>query len=284
MAAFESKYINVDGIRTHYLEAGEGPHFVLLHSGEFGACSEFSWEPNIPYFAEHFHVVAMDWLGYGYTDKVHEFGRQPTESGPQSRRTQHLARFLEVLSIDDADFMGNSAGASFFLREAATAGPEYRDVLPIRKMVCISPTVSDPPTEGYNALLTYDGTREHMRRIVDALFYDQKYPNDEAGVERRYQMSLVPGHWECMSAARLRRPGAEGGRRLEPAPLARVIPPTLMVTGVNDKLTSEKDGGMEELRAVQNGEFKVFDKSGHCSHIEHADEFNELVLRFLLPS
>jgi pimeloyl-ACP methyl ester carboxylesterase len=32
-----SRYADVDGIRTHYLDAGDGPPVVLLHSGEFGA-------------------------------------------------------------------------------------------------------------------------------------------------------------------------------------------------------------------------------------------------------
>ena len=31
-----SRYVEVDGMRTHYLEAGEGPAVVLFHSGEFG--------------------------------------------------------------------------------------------------------------------------------------------------------------------------------------------------------------------------------------------------------
>jgi hypothetical protein len=31
-----SRFVEVEGLRTHYLEAGEGPTIVLLHSGEFG--------------------------------------------------------------------------------------------------------------------------------------------------------------------------------------------------------------------------------------------------------
>ena len=36
MTDIRSRFVDVDGIRTHYLEAGEGPTVVLLHSGEFG--------------------------------------------------------------------------------------------------------------------------------------------------------------------------------------------------------------------------------------------------------
>ena len=38
----ERRFIEVDGLATHYLEAGAGPAVVLLHSGEYGACPEAS--------------------------------------------------------------------------------------------------------------------------------------------------------------------------------------------------------------------------------------------------
>ena len=45
-------YVSVDGIRTHYFEAGtehrgKRPSVLLLHSGEFGGCAEFTWEQNL---------------------------------------------------------------------------------------------------------------------------------------------------------------------------------------------------------------------------------------------
>ena len=75
MPAFESRYILVEGIRTHYLEAGDtdAPTVAMLHSGEFGGSAETSWEFNISALAEHYHVIAPDWLGFGRTDKVYDF-------------------------------------------------------------------------------------------------------------------------------------------------------------------------------------------------------------------
>ena len=61
------KYVSVDGINTHYLEAGErfkgkAPTVLLLHSAEFGGAAELSWEFNIGPIGEHFHVLAPDHL------------------------------------------------------------------------------------------------------------------------------------------------------------------------------------------------------------------------------
>ena len=56
MALGKSRYVVVDGIRTHYLEGGVGPTVAFMHSGEFGGCAELSWEFNIEAFADHFRV------------------------------------------------------------------------------------------------------------------------------------------------------------------------------------------------------------------------------------
>src|SRR5579872_3837963 len=108
-----SRFINVDGIRTHYLEAGEGRPIVLLHSGEFGGCAELSWEFTIPRLAQQYRVVAPDWLGYGETDKLYDFG------GGMARMMKHLRRFLEIMELEVSDFVGNSAGGSIFSRAVA---------------------------------------------------------------------------------------------------------------------------------------------------------------------
>ena len=65
MGGIESKFILVEGMRTHYFEGGRGFPMVLLHSGEFGASAELSWEFTLPALSQHFHVVAPDWLGFG---------------------------------------------------------------------------------------------------------------------------------------------------------------------------------------------------------------------------
>jgi pimeloyl-ACP methyl ester carboxylesterase len=43
MMTAQSRFARIDGVDTHYFEAGRGPPLVLIHSGEFGGCSELSW-------------------------------------------------------------------------------------------------------------------------------------------------------------------------------------------------------------------------------------------------
>ncbi|MDT5137153.1 MAG: hypothetical protein QOD58_1415, partial [Mycobacterium sp.] len=50
--------IEVDGLVTSYLEAGDGDPVVLLHGGEFGASAELGWERNIEALAARHRVLA----------------------------------------------------------------------------------------------------------------------------------------------------------------------------------------------------------------------------------
>ena len=47
MTKIHSRFVEVDGINTHYLEAGpaDAPTVALLHSGEFGGCAEIMQIP-----------------------------------------------------------------------------------------------------------------------------------------------------------------------------------------------------------------------------------------------
>ena len=59
-------YVEANGVRFHYVEAGEGPLLLLLHGfPEFS----YSWRHQIPPLAEQFHVVAADLRGYNETAK-----------------------------------------------------------------------------------------------------------------------------------------------------------------------------------------------------------------------
>ncbi len=55
------RYAEVNGVRLHYVERGEGPLLLLLHGfPEFW----YGWRELLPEFANDFRVVAVDMRGY----------------------------------------------------------------------------------------------------------------------------------------------------------------------------------------------------------------------------
>jgi epoxide hydrolase 4 len=58
----QNEFVNVNGIRMHYVTMGNGPLIVFLHGfPEFW----YSWRHQIPFFSKHFKVVVPDMRGYG---------------------------------------------------------------------------------------------------------------------------------------------------------------------------------------------------------------------------
>lgn len=268
-----SRYVEVDGVRTHYLDAGEGPPVVLLHSGEFGASAELTWEHNLPALAERFRVIAPDWLGFGGTDKLHDF-----VSG-SDRRLRHMAAFLRTLAIDRAAFVGCSMGGTVLVKEAARAAACR---LPISRLAIISGGGFVPDNEHRRAMLDYDGTHEGMRRMLRAMFADPRFSEDEAYVERRVRASLAPGAWEAVAAARFKAPGVPPRSHFgqeDTTPYEAIPFPTLVIAGGGDRL--REPGYEQALRRIPDVDVHVVPDAGHLVNIERPDVVNELLLAFL---
>src|SRR5437870_5010401 len=60
------QFASVNGIKLHYVTAGQGPLVILLHGfPEFW----YGWKNQIPALSEKFKVVAVDMRGYNESDK-----------------------------------------------------------------------------------------------------------------------------------------------------------------------------------------------------------------------
>ncbi|WP_392531133.1 alpha/beta fold hydrolase [Nostoc sp. C117] len=67
--SFKHEYITTNGVKLHYVTQGEGTLMLMLHGfPEFW----YSWRHQIPEFAQHFKVVALDLRGYNDSDKPTE--------------------------------------------------------------------------------------------------------------------------------------------------------------------------------------------------------------------
>jgi len=268
---YQDKFVEVLGIRTHYLEAGSGPNLILLHSGEYGASAELSWRYNITGLAQHFHVLAPDLPGFGDSDKVYSFSERT------GFRVRHLAEFCRGLAIEKAHFVGSSFSGGLLLN--AASDPNCK--VPLDKLITVGgggELARDPSCR--EVLTTYDCTPEHMQKVLQILFYDQKWWSNERVAERQ-ESALKPGAWEAASAARLRRPGEVFITQFPNANPSAIKVPTLIVAGAED-LLKDPDWGPRLQAQIAGSELYTFSSARHMPHIEHPDEFNQLATAFLL--
>jgi pimeloyl-ACP methyl ester carboxylesterase len=199
-------------------------------------------------------------------------------SDGRGMRIRHIARFCAQLGLGAAHFIGNSMGAINLLVDATSESP----LLGMRSLVAICGGGGEIQRNRHmEALYDYDASPAGMRRIVEALFHDPRYPADEACVARRYESSIAPGAWEALAAARFRRPGAPP----RPAPSSdrayqRVTVPALIVEGACDKLLPP--GWAKEIAGqLPQGSYAIIERAGHCPQLERPDQVNALLLDFL---
>src|SRR5215203_6375094 len=98
----------VDGLRTHYLKAGEAnAPVLLLHGGSYDSAS-LSYKHAIGSIARHQQVFAPDWPGYGQSDK-------PEIEYSTEYYVGFLGRLMDVLGLKKANLVGISMGGAISL-------------------------------------------------------------------------------------------------------------------------------------------------------------------------
>ncbi len=272
MSNYERRTIFVGDIKTHFLEAGSGPDLILLHGGEYGASAEITWRHNIGPLAERFHVIAPDMLGWGGTDKIYNF------SDPAGQRIRHIKRLLDILGVRKAFFVGNSAGGGTVLRASVLRPSLFQ----IDKMVTICGNASVFKTVSQADLENYTPSLENMEKIVKLLFHDPKWHRPEI-FQERYNASIIPGAWEALSAARLRSPSHQARSSTEEfvKKLSQLDVPLLLISCEHDPL-NQKDWDVNFQNIVPGSKIHRFKHSAHEPQIEETEEFNRVLIDFLL--
>ena len=104
-AAQPGKYAQANGIEIYYEETGSGQPLVLLHGG---TVTLKSWEKQIPSFAHHFRVIALDSRGHGRT-------KNPLETMSYRLLADDVAAFIRALELDRPLVCGYSDGGQIAL-------------------------------------------------------------------------------------------------------------------------------------------------------------------------
>lgn len=99
------RFLNVDGVRLHYVERGSGEPLVLLH-GNGSMIEDFESSGLIDLAARNYRVIVFDRPGFGHSDRPRNVVWTPDA---QAELIKHA---LERLDVSNAIVLGHSWGAS----------------------------------------------------------------------------------------------------------------------------------------------------------------------------
>jgi len=97
----ESKFADVNGIRLHYLAAGEGGDPVVLLHG-FAETSHM-WRPLIAELSDHHTVIAPDLRGFGQSSA-------PSDGYTKTTMAQDIHALVKSLKLDRIRLVGHDIG------------------------------------------------------------------------------------------------------------------------------------------------------------------------------
>src|SRR3954470_6793743 len=96
------RFLDVDGVRLHYIEQGQGEPLVLIH-GNGTLIQDFTINGLVDRLSERFRVIVFDRPGYGYSDRPRGLWT------PRAHATL-FEHALAQLGVEQAVVLGHSWG------------------------------------------------------------------------------------------------------------------------------------------------------------------------------
>lgn len=282
LALRDSKFVEVEGVKIHYVDYGEGDTlFVLLHG--FGA-STFSWREISPNLSRYSRVVAFDRPGFGLTERVDPGS---TRLNPYSAEgaTELSCRFIKAIYRGEQRIVliGHSAGGGLALLIALKCD------IPVSALILIAPAWKPyeqnlgerllynlPLSDKYGPLLLrlYVGQLEN---VLYKAWYNKSLLTQ--GVLEGYKYPLKARDWDkglYWLMKNRRFPDIK-------SKLSDIRADVLIIHGRDDEIVSLEHS--KELNNLLVGrtrvELVVVDQCGHLPHEEKPDLVLSEILRFL---
>jgi pimeloyl-ACP methyl ester carboxylesterase len=279
------KYIDADGIRTRYFEAGQGEPLVLIHGGTYGSFfNAEDWEHNFDGLAEHFRVIAYDRIGLGFSDNP-----KSDDDYVMGASVDHAYALIQALGLGRSHIMGHSRGG-YTATRLVLEHPDIADTL----IIVDSSTLMTPPNPQYDAwdregqriadlherhryLITANsfGGDHITDRYLDVVVEIDQLPKTSVAKERmalnreRFKADLVERQQETHEWIRA----------------GRLQVPTLVMWAYEDPSATMDRNGIPCMNLimpnVRDAEMVILNRAGHLVYRERPEAFNHTVIDFI---
>jgi pimeloyl-ACP methyl ester carboxylesterase len=260
------RFVEVDGVRLHYVEQGDGPPLVLLH-GLGSMIEDFRLSGLIDQAAQRYRVIAFDRPGYGHSTRPRSARWDPFAQARLVRKA------LESLNVQRPVMLGHSWGSLV----ASAVALEYPGA--VRSLVLASglyfpsfrldaPILIPPAIPVLGPL---------MRRTVSPLIGRALWP---IWLKTIFAPDQVPEYFSRFPPWMILRPEtlravAEESLYLLPATL-RLAPrlprldlPVAVVAGAGDRYVSARGHSGRLVRTLPAAKLFLSQRGGHMVH--HSD-------------
>jgi pimeloyl-ACP methyl ester carboxylesterase len=244
-ASFREGFVEADGFRVRYMEAGSGTPLVYLHGGGGLHLSEAH-----RLLSEHFHVVAFEVPGFGQSE-------ENTRSASMADLSATMAQAATNLGLEHFSLLGTSFGGKAALWLAVQA-PERIAALVLESPAAIRPEDAAPPPSSPEELARR--LYAHPGRITARPSFD---PEARAKARRLTARVMGPPRDEELE------------RRMRDLTV-----PTLVLFGTEDALISPEMGHIY-MELLPNCSLVFIYDAGHEAGAERPEAFAEAVIDFL---
>jgi pimeloyl-ACP methyl ester carboxylesterase len=275
MQQAEHKRVVLRGLNVHYVQAGQGPVVLLLHG--LGT-SLVTWSRNIePLAAAGFTVLAPDLPGHGDSDKPAHLSYDPVDGALL------IHQFLQSLDVARVSLVGNSAGG-LVVGLFALSHPEKVDRLVLVASGGLGRRVSwflrffSLPILGD---LFYQPQLQNVTDFSKRIFFQAPPFLDEVLAEMN-RVRALPGARRAGLRAIRSSINFLGQRQLRYIlPRLKQLPvPLLTVWGREDNIIPVSQAGVVR-QELPHSLVRIMPQCGHWPHMEKAEQFNDLLIRFL---
>jgi 2-hydroxy-6-oxonona-2,4-dienedioate hydrolase len=263
-------HVDVRGVRTRVLQAGDGPDLVLLH-GTGGHLEAYA--RDLAGLARDFRVTCYDMVGHGWSDL-------PDRPFTIDVLSEHLIGLLDALGIDAPHLSGESLGG-WVVAWTAAHHPDRvgRLVLNTPGNIANKPEVMARMRDSTLAAVD-DPSEATVRKRVEFLFHHKEMVTDELVALRRAVYTRPGFDRAVRNILVLQDPVVRADFAWEPGWVGKVTAPTLLLWTEHDPT-----GGLDEARLLldwlPDARLHVIADAGHWPQWEKVDEYLRVHREFL---
>jgi pimeloyl-ACP methyl ester carboxylesterase len=273
------KFVTVQGLRTRYLELGEGPPAILLHGASLGSSADV-WRRNLgPLAAQGVRIIAYDQPGFGLSDDPPDWGL--------GFRSSFILAFMDALGLERAALVGHSQAGAMAAKLALTH-PDWVSGLVVLGTGSLLPPLPDAagkkggPAEGEEGGDS-EPTAAKARAVLEANLFDHRLiTEDEVALRLRMSTGKNFRAFQARKSAGAAARAGGGGQKDRPLwqRLTEIRQPLVMIYGQEDR------GDAAKRAALAKQQFPGLDLhvvSG-CKHLvqwDAAEAFHRLAAPIL---